>query len=223
MAVSSSQQLDSTCAVERRKEQLWILCSFALQKRSCDVWTVVGRASLFFSLSLALCVAAGFHSLALLRPMVSSSRWLGSGSVTGCMRDLVIGLRAHSRGRVGIHFNHVPFPSSPNREQNDLALLSLPPHSCSVCTWFLFLSFFFIIFYSSVAVDNLATGDDNTVMHYNPSISKYSPLIHPTNLIMMNEWMYVVAIISCLFYIYINAQPLLAFSPLISFLRSLTL
>ena len=140
-----------------------------------------GKAFSWRSLSPALCVAAGFHSLALLRPMA------GSGSVTGCMRDLVIGLRAHSRGRVGIHFNHVPFPSSPNREQNDLALLSLPPHSCSVCTWFFFLSFFFIIFYSSVAVDNLATGDDNTVMHYNPSISKYSPLIHPTNLIMMNE------------------------------------
>ena len=87
---------------------------------------------------------------------------------------------------MGIHVNHVPFSSSPNREQNDLALLSLPPHSSSV-PWFFFLSFLIIFTPLLVAGDNLATRDDNTIMQYNPSISKYSPLIRLPDLIMMNE------------------------------------
>ena len=149
MAVSSSQQLDSTCAVERRKEQLWILCSFALQKRSCDVWTVVGRASLFFSLSLALCVAAGFHSLALLRPMVSSSRWLGSGSVTGCMRDLVIGLRAHSRGLSGNSCQSCTLLFIP-KPWTEWSRSFVPASSLFICT-LVFLSFLFDNFYSSLS------------------------------------------------------------------------
>jgi len=93
----------------------------------------------------------------LLRPMFFFPGRSGCPAASQDAWELVIGRSiprcvalVHARGvqhTAGIDFNHVPFPSSPNREQNDLSFCSLAVACSFFLHSFLPVVFFFFFFY----------------------------------------------------------------------------